>query len=45
MYQLVKTFVPAIVRSQYSSVTNDLYVVGGCETLILAPLSIAAALI
>jgi len=27
------------VRSQYSSVANDLNVVDGCETLILASLS------
>ena len=45
MYQLVKSFVSVIVHSQYSSVTNDLNVVGGCETLVLASLSITATLI
>jgi len=42
MYQLVKSFVSVTERSQYSSVTNDLNVVGGCETLTLASLSITA---
>jgi len=45
MYQLVKCFVSVIVRSQYLSVTNDLNVVGDCETLTLASLSITATLI
>jgi len=31
MYQLVKSFVSVIVRSQYSSATNDFNVVGGCD--------------
>jgi len=42
MYQLVKSFVYVIVRSQYTSVTNDFNVVGGCETLTWASLSITA---
>jgi len=45
MYQLVKSFVSVIVRSQHSSVTNELNAVGGCETLKLASLSITATLI
>jgi len=44
-HQLVKSFVSVIVRSQYSSATNDLNVVGGCETLTLASLSITVTLI
>ena len=39
------SFVCVIVRSQYSSATNDLNVVDGCETLTLASLSITATLI
>ena len=40
MYQLVKSFVSVIVRSQYSSATNDLNVIVDCETLTLASLSV-----
>jgi len=40
-----QSFASVIVRSQYSSVTNDLNVVGVCETLTLPSLSITATLI
>jgi len=40
-----QSFVSVIIRSQYSSATNDLNVVGGCETLSLASFSITATLI
>jgi len=45
MYQLVNSFVSVIIRSQCSSVTNDLNVVADCETLTLASLSITATFI
>jgi len=31
MYQLVKSFVSVIIRSQYLSVTDDFNDVGGCD--------------
>ena len=33
-----------VVRSQYSSATNDLNIVGGCESSTLASFSITATL-
>jgi len=45
MCQLAKRFVSVIVRCECSSATNDLNVVGDCEMLALASLSITATLI